>query len=385
MLSTKRVQMHAHLVEQRQVEIRQRRRILESDVPAALEARASPAGHHDRQVRVIVDVGIAHAAAQQIERVVEQRAVAIGRRLQLLDQIREQRHVVRVDLGELDQLLGIVHVVRHRMMRLGHADVRVGPRAGLARQLERDDARDVGLERQHLQVEHQPDVVFPDRRHAGRPIELRQRRGVALLRTLNAPLDLAHRVEILTDLDAIARAQLAPQPRHVGGHPVEDAAALLELRASPLGAAAVAEQPLEDDARIGLGRQRRRRRRPRQVVLIGAGVAVVAVADLRDEVGADLERRNLRVAADGSRRDLIDRRAQLVVAALGPLGARAAQERAVGRGVIAGRVGVAQLEVRHHGDVIERPASAPSSDGDSSVRRPCVAGVHAAAFMPMGM
>src|SRR5688572_11592910 len=163
------VQMHADLVEQRQMKVRQRRRVLVSDVAAALEPRASSTSDDDRQVRVIVDVGISHAAAEQIERVIEQRAVAIWRRLELLDQIREQRHMVRVDLGELHQLLRIVGVMRHRMMRLGHADVRVGSGARFPRQLERDDASHVSLERQHLQVEHQLDVVFPDRGNAGRP------------------------------------------------------------------------------------------------------------------------------------------------------------------------------------------------------------------------
>src|SRR6186713_2397742 len=85
------VQMHADFVEQRQMEIRQRCRVLVSDVATALEPRASSTRDHDRQIRVIVNVGIPHAAAEQIERVIEQRAIAIGRRLELLDEIREQR------------------------------------------------------------------------------------------------------------------------------------------------------------------------------------------------------------------------------------------------------------------------------------------------------
>ena len=85
------------------------------------------------------------------------------------------------------------------------------------------------------------------------------------------------------DLQPIAGAELPLQAGHVVDDPVEDAGVLLQLRA-PLGRrAAVAEQALEDHTRIGLGRQRRRRRRPRRALfMVRAGVAVVAVADLRD-------------------------------------------------------------------------------------------------------
>ena len=60
------------------------------------------------------------------------------------------------------------------MVRIGHADLGIGALAGFARELERDDAGDVALERQHLQIEHQPRVVGVGGRHADRPIEIRQ-------------------------------------------------------------------------------------------------------------------------------------------------------------------------------------------------------------------
>ena len=143
------------------------------------------------------------------------------------------------------------------MMRLRHADLRIRSRAALARELERDDARQIGLERQHLQVEHQLHVVFPRFGHARRPVEIRERRlAVLLLRFLDPALDFAHGIEVLAHLQAIAGAELRLQPGHVLHHPVEDAGVLLELGAPLGGAPAVAEQPLEDHTRIGLGRQR---------------------------------------------------------------------------------------------------------------------------------
>ncbi len=75
--------------------------------------------------------------------------------LHLLEQIPEERHVIGVDLRRLGDLLRIELVVRHRVVAVGHADPRIGASAQLARDLERDHPRDVGLERQQVQVEHQ--------------------------------------------------------------------------------------------------------------------------------------------------------------------------------------------------------------------------------------
>ena len=128
-------------------------------------------------------------------------------------------------------------------------------------------------------------------------------------------------------------------------------ARLLQRRATVGGAAALAEQALEDDARMRLGRQRRRRRRPREVVLIDAGVAVVALADRLEQIHRQLERRQLRLLADLLRGDLIDRGAEVVVGALGPLRLRRAEERGV-RGRVRAGIGVLQLQVRDDRELI---------------------------------
>ena len=53
---------------------------------APLMPPGGAAGDQNRQVHVVVDVGIAHAAAVEEQPVVEERAVAFGRRLQLLEE-----------------------------------------------------------------------------------------------------------------------------------------------------------------------------------------------------------------------------------------------------------------------------------------------------------
>ena len=183
--------------------------------------------------------------------------------LQLLEQVREQRHVIRVDLRQLRELLRRVLVMRRRVMRLGDADLRIGPRAHLARELERDDARDVGLQREHLQVEHQLRVLFPIR-PARRPAA--SARPAAHRRPAARPSECAARPRAACR-DTRRRAcgrdgpRRRPQPRHVLGHPVENAAVLAQLGLAIGGRAAVAEQPLEHHARVRFGRQRGRLRR----------------------------------------------------------------------------------------------------------------------------
>ena len=58
------------------------------------------------------------------------------------------------------------------MVRVRDADLRIRAIALLARELEGDDARDVRLEGQNLQVEHELRVVGERRGNADRPIEI---------------------------------------------------------------------------------------------------------------------------------------------------------------------------------------------------------------------
>ena len=72
----------------------------DSDVPTALQAGGGAARDHDRQILVIVQAGVAHAAAVQIERMIEERAVTVRRVLHALEEVREQRHVEGIDLRD---------------------------------------------------------------------------------------------------------------------------------------------------------------------------------------------------------------------------------------------------------------------------------------------
>ena len=84
---------------------------------------------------------------------------------------------------------------------------------------------------------------------------------------LDAALDLADAGQVLVELLPIARAQLAAQGAGVVEHEVEDRPLLLLPLPQALAALAGrpgAEEPLEGEAGIGLGRHRQCWARPRR-------------------------------------------------------------------------------------------------------------------------
>ena len=134
------------------------------------EPAAKLAGQQARQVRMTVQVAVAHATPVQNEAVVEQRAVAVLDRLHLLQEVAEQFDVVGVDLRLLLDQFGLAPVVRDGMVPLGHADLRERQRTEFAAHDHAGDARHVGLVCQHLQVEHHPGVFVPRIGNVGWPV-----------------------------------------------------------------------------------------------------------------------------------------------------------------------------------------------------------------------
>ena len=131
----------------------------------------SAAECHEWQVQGAVRVAVTHAGAVEQERVIEDRAVTVRRRPQLLHEFGEQLHVMQIDQRMLGDLRGFVAMVRDGVMRVGHAEVGVGPHAEFARHHEGEDARDVGLAGHGEKVEQQSDVLHERRRYADRRIE----------------------------------------------------------------------------------------------------------------------------------------------------------------------------------------------------------------------
>ena len=102
------------------------------------------------------------------------------------------------------------------MVRICDADLRIRAIAFLARELEGDDARDIRLEGQNLQVEHELGVVGEGRGDPYRPIHIGRRViGDRLLGTLDLALDLANAVKILVQTHAIRTAQASLELRDI--------------------------------------------------------------------------------------------------------------------------------------------------------------------------
>ena len=194
-------------------------------------------------------------------------------------------------------------------MALVHADLRVGLVALLARHHEGRHARDVRLIGEREQVVHQLDVLFElewdaDRRRR----QLERRVSCCRSAICDAPLDLAHALEVVVHARAILRAEAPLQAGDLLRDGVEDAAIFLGARRPLRRGAALAEHPLEHLPRIDLHRHGRGRRPPRQRVHVDAAVVAVARADqARLIFGRQLDRRQQRLLADSLRRNLVRR------------------------------------------------------------------------------
>ena len=249
--------------------------------------------------------------------------------------------MIGADLDQLGEALGLVLVVRQRVVRVGHPDLGIGLRGQLGRHQEADHPGHVGLVGEHLQVEHHLDVLAERGRHARRgALDHRQLLVRLGLGPLDAPLDVAHRREVVAELGLVGRPEPLPQPRHLAGHRVEDAPVLAPTRAPRLGigGGAVAEQPLEERPRVALHRQRGRGRAPGQGADVGATEAGVAGAGELGQADAHLERGELGLPAEHLRRDLVDGGAGPEVGPLGRLGVHPGEERAGDAPVAAGGV-----------------------------------------------
>ena len=143
--------------------------------------------------------------------------------------IRNHADVVLVDLREVQDALFLFLVVRRGVERALVAALREGAVRRIATQLEREDTRDIRGERQRLEIEHQLHVLGERIGHADRRARQLARFAAAVVRLdlLNAPLDLAHVVEIVVRAgrDRRRRAPSCMRPIEVV-EPVEDAAIL---------------------------------------------------------------------------------------------------------------------------------------------------------------
>jgi hypothetical protein len=125
---------------------------------------------------------------------IERRVLEVG---------RKQPHVMRLDFRALLELFRIVLVVRQLVVRIRDVELRVRARALLAAVHERDDAREIALIREHLQVVHEPHVLVEAVRNPDGPFQFRQLARALLFGLLNPSLDVAQRGEVVADFRVV--------------------------------------------------------------------------------------------------------------------------------------------------------------------------------------
>ena len=197
-------------------------------------------------------------------------------------------------------------MMRRRMMLIGNSDVRERARAQLARKDHREHSRDVGLPGKRDQIEHHLCVFIKRIGHIDRPFGKFDRVRALLLRVLNALLDFAHRIHVFVQLRVISVSQRFRQRIHFLGDRIENAPGVLHASQALSRASTVAEQALEDDARMCFRRIRCRGITPRNGVDVEAVTRIAGT--LSWEVDGQFERGELRILSDFVCSDLIGSR-----------------------------------------------------------------------------
>ena len=150
---------------------------------------------------------------------IQQGSVTVRRVVHLLDELREERHEIGVDPGVLLDVVGVVLVMRHGMMPLGHADLGVRPAARLPCNLRAGDTCDIRLVREHQQLHQKTRVLVVLIWYASGLLERGERcAGVVELGTLDSALDFSNRIKVLRHRSPIANAQPPFEAAHALGH-----------------------------------------------------------------------------------------------------------------------------------------------------------------------
>ena len=224
-------------------------------------------------------------------------------------------------------------------MAVGHADGRIAAVAAVVGEDEGRDPRQVGLERQHEQVGHEPQVLLIVGRDAERTGNLHPAAIDCGPGAVDPLLDLPHAGEVLIQLAAVGGAERLAWSRRASS-PTKSRMLLrrrsARARSAPASLAGrAAEEPVEDQPGIDLLGDGRRLAPPREIGLVGAAIAVVAFAGVPAPFAADLQRGERGSPPDGLGGQLVDRDPGPEVGAVGLAGVAARQEAGHGPGVVA--------------------------------------------------
>ena len=118
--------MYPHSIENRQEQIRHRCAAFVGDMLTLLERSAAVTGEQARKILVSVPVSISNAGRINNHRVEQQIVFPVRCVLELLKEAGNQFGVVDVDFDYFLDAIWFAPMMRERVMRFGHADLRIG-------------------------------------------------------------------------------------------------------------------------------------------------------------------------------------------------------------------------------------------------------------------
>lgn len=189
--------------------VRHRRAIRTEHMSGPFQLPVGMSGEEQWHPEMVVHAAVAHRAAIENDGMIEKIAIAIRHLTQSADEVLNLIDVERIQFGKLGELLWPVPMVRERMEWC--LDTSLGKDTGtdIAPHLKRRYPRQLGRERQHLQVEHQPHVLAPAIRHPNRSSWEISRDGccIRFLKLLYPTFDLAHVLKIVAEARTIGCAK----------------------------------------------------------------------------------------------------------------------------------------------------------------------------------
>src|SRR6266850_2540728 len=307
------VQVNVVHIEDAQQHVRVSLRVVrEHNVTVPLEFTVYATNKLDRYFLMRVPMRVPHVGSLVNQHVIQNVAVAVGSIPQFLAEVRQILDVIPVDPGVVGLIRRDIAVVRRSMPWTIPAACREVGGTEVAAQHQRGDAGDVRLERHRDQVVHDLEVGIVVCRYAEWDFERRAGGFRFAGYVLNSPFDLTNVLEIVFELDLIARRDALLQASNLAGDGIENTTGPLSVDDTLVRARAVSEQALESHAGIDFCRKRGRRCRPRDGVRVTATVTPVAVAGIVTGIlDTELNGRQQRVLAVLVRDYLVDRDTQI--------------------------------------------------------------------------
>ena len=151
-------------------------------------------------------IRVAHVAAINNQRMIQQRSVAVGRSGKFVYEIRQHLHVILIDLRKLVDAFRILAMMR-TAVETQRRSFALWIRAAreVARKQHGADPRDVGLEGESQKAELQFDMFVERLRYTDRHRHIGRRNRRSLHRDVEPPFDLTHILRVLIQAFAIGR------------------------------------------------------------------------------------------------------------------------------------------------------------------------------------